>query len=118
MAFDSHGLLHFSLRKRIHSKREEYPNPNKKIRTLDKVVYVVGILGPLMMLPQIIKIYTMKSAEGLSFISYLSFAIFSVIWVIYGQAHKEKPIIITHSLWIIFHLLIVMGVLIYGNGFW
>ncbi|MDP3966138.1 MAG: SemiSWEET family transporter [archaeon] len=117
MALDGHGLHHFHLRKRIHSKGEVYPNPNKKIRVLDKIIYIVGIIGPAMLLPQVIKIFTSKNAEGVSFFSYAFLAIFSIIWLLYGIVHKEKPIIITNALWIVFHLLVAIGVLIYGKGF-
>ena len=117
MTVSGHGTHHLHLRKRIHSKHEKYPSQDKKIRILDKVIYVVGVLGPIMLLPQIIKIFTSKNAEGVSFISYAFFTLFSGVWLCYGIVHREKPIIVTNVLWIIFHSLVSISVLIYGKGF-
>jgi len=117
MAITGQGMHHLNIRKRIHEKHEQFPSPEKKIRFLDKLIYIVGIVGPLMILPQIIKIFALKTAEGLSLISYASFVLLSIIWLIYGIAHNEKPIIITNILWIALHILIVIGILIYGKGF-
>ena len=117
MTLDSSGLGHLHFRKRVHSKKEKYPSPYKKIRMLDKVIYVAGIVGPLMMIPQIIKIFITKDAEGVSLLSYAAFVILSFVWFSYGVVHKEKPIIITHILWAACHITIVVGVLLYGRGF-
>ncbi|MBS3084650.1 hypothetical protein J4411_01935 [Candidatus Pacearchaeota archaeon] len=117
MTFEGHGLQHFHIRKRINLKREKFPNPDKKIRVLDKIIYIVSIIGPIMMLPQVLKIFIEKNADGVSMISYASFAFLSIIWLFYGIVHKEKPIIITNLLWIMVHLLVVIGALIYGRGF-
>lgn len=117
MVMNPDALHHLSIRKRVHLKEEKYPNPDKKVRTLDKLIYVVGVVGPLMILPQIIKIFVLKEAQGVSLLSYSSLVILSGIWLWYGIVHKEKPIIITNSLWMVLHAIIVIGVLIYGKGF-
>ncbi|PJE81117.1 hypothetical protein COU58_04085 [Candidatus Pacearchaeota archaeon CG10_big_fil_rev_8_21_14_0_10_32_42] len=112
-----HGLLHLNIRKRI-AKREKFPNPDKKLRRLDNLVYTIGIIGPMMALPQIFKIFVLKNAGGVSFITSISFALFSFIWLIYGKAHDVKPIIITQYIWIFLHLSIAIGALIYGTSWW
>lgn len=108
------GYHHFHRRKRIHLKHEKYPHPNKWKRLIDKVIYVVGIGAPLMTIPQLTKIWIEKNASGVSVISWASYLIAAIVWLIYGIAHKEKPIILAYSLWIIFEILIVVGTLMYG----
>ncbi len=117
MTHSGNAMHHYHLRERIHEKGEQFPSPDKKIRVLDNIIYVVGVLGPVMTLPQIIKIFFFQDAAGVSFITYAALTIFSCVWLWYGIAHKEKPIIISNILWILTEILIVVGILIYGNGF-
>lgn len=117
MTISGHGMHHFSLRKRFHLKHEPFPSKDKRIRMLDKVIYIVGVLGPVMTLPQIIKIFLLKDASGVSLMTYLLLAIFSGIWLMYGIVHKEKPIIISNILWVISEAIIVFETILYGHGF-
>ena len=65
-----HGLHHFYKRKRIYQKLEPYPHPNKWKRLMDKLIYAVGIFGPVMTIPQLTKIWLDKNAAGVSAISW------------------------------------------------
>ncbi|HJO01876.1 MAG: PQ-loop domain-containing transporter [Candidatus Woesearchaeota archaeon] len=108
------GLHHFHIRKRVHQKHESYPHPHKWKRFMDKAIYVAGVFGPLMTLPQLTKIWIEKNAAGVSVISWASYLIAAIFWLIYGIMHKEKPIIFAYSLWIGLEILIVVGTIIYG----
>lgn len=101
-------------RKRIHLKKEPYPHPDKFKRLMDKLAYAGGGLGLVFTLPQLTKIWIDKTASGVSAISWMAYAVGAIFWVIYGIAHKEKPIILTYSIWIILDILIVIGTLMYG----
>jgi len=116
MAKDGPGLHHFHKRKRIHLKHEKYPHPNKGIRFLDKLIFVVGVLGPLMTIPQVIKIWVEHNAAGVSFLTWSSFLIFDSVWLTYGIVHKEKPIIVSYSVWLVLELIIVIGIIRYNLG--
>ena len=107
------ALHHYHRRKRIHQKHEPYPHPDKWKRLMDKFIYVVGVAGPILTLPQLIKIWVEKNAAGVSAISWAGFLVAAVFWLMYGILHKEKPIIFTYTLWIILDGLVVAGVLIY-----
>jgi len=115
MAIESKGTHHLSKRRRIHKKQEPYPHPDKRKRYLDKIIYVVGVLGPIMTIPQVLKIWVDKDASGVSGISWFSFLIFAVIWIVYGVVHKEKPIIFTYSLWVLLDIFIIIGIIMYGS---
>jgi len=110
------GLQHLHLRKRKAAGLEPYPARDTWLRLLDRVVLVVGILGPLTAIPQIIKIYTLHNATGVSLYSWLLPAILDVPWVVYGIVHGERPIFVTYLLWIMANLLVVIGILMYGAG--
>ena len=88
------GFHHFHLRKRgvISSKN------TKSIRVIDRFIFVVGALGPIMTIPQLYEIWVHKDARGVSLISWSSYFIFSIFWIIYGIVHKEKVIVFTYSL--------------------
>jgi len=105
---------HWHIRKRISASLEPFPARTTLKRFLDRVVYAVGVLGPLFTLPQIIKIYSTHSAAGVSIFSWGAFALFDIPWIIYGIVHKERPIVVTYTLWLIFNSVVVVGVLIYS----
>lgn len=110
MVHDSHGLHHASMRKR----NKDYPHKDKWKRIMDRLIYVVGIVGPIMTIPQLLKIWVEQNASGVSVSSWIAYAICSFFWLIYGIMHKEKPIIITYALWIILDVFIIIGIFIHG----
>ena len=81
---------------------------------LDRAVLGVGILGPIMSIPQIALIYISRDAAGVSPVSFLAWALFDIPWIVYGLVHREPPIVVTYTLWLAFNLLIFLGALIYG----
>ena len=109
------GLHHFQIRKRVFEKKEKYPSSSKLKRYMDKAIFVMGALGPIMTIPQLFEIWVRKNASGVSAVSWGSYFIIAIFWLAYGIIHKEKPIIFTYILWIIFDALIVAGALMYGN---
>ena len=108
------ALHHVHKRKRIHHKKEKYPHPNKFKSFIDRLIYVVAIVGPIITIPQVLKIWLEQSAAGVSLVSWSFYLIGSLIWLSYGIMHKEKPIILSNCLWLIANIFIVLGILIYG----
>ncbi len=108
------GIHHFHRRKRIHEKHEPYPHPDKWKRFLDKAIYFVAVFGVLLTIPQVWKIWVDKNAAGVSAISWSAYLVTACFWLAYGISHKEKPIIFTNILWIIFEIMIITGTVIYG----
>ena len=108
------NLHHLHIRKRIHQKHEKYPHPNKWKRLIDRIVYIAAVTGPLLGLPQVIKIWAEKSTAGVSILTWGALIPYQAVWLSYGIIHKEKPIIIVSSLWMVIEVLIVIGIVIYG----
>jgi uncharacterized protein with PQ loop repeat len=80
---------------------------------LNKLVLVVAVVEPLMTLPQIYQIWTDKDASGVSAVTWLGYMIAALIWLFYGLKIKDKPIIISSTLWIITEGFVVLGALRY-----
>ncbi len=75
-----------------------------------------GIISPFMMLPQLYGIWVTKNASGISVLSFASFAFFNLVFIVYGITHKNKLIIINSSIWFVFQIFVVIGVLLYKQG--
>jgi MtN3 and saliva related transmembrane protein len=104
-----------SHRYQARRRREPFPSPKFWLRFLDVIVYIAGILGPLATLPQLYDIYSRQDAAGVSLLTWIMYAVFDLPWVIYAIVHKEGPLIVCYGLWFTFNVLVVIGVLLYGN---
>lgn len=113
MQKQNHGFHHLHLRKRVHQKLEKYPHPHKYKRIMDELVYVMGIFGPVMSLPQVIKIWSEQDASSISLLTWVAYLFGSICWLIYGIMHQEKPIIISNFLYVFVNVAIIIGVIIY-----
>lgn len=81
---------------------------------IDKLIYLVVIGGPIMNLPQLLKIWIEKDSSGVSILSWVAFAIGSCIWLIYGIAHKDKPIIFMNSALMVVQIAIAASVVVFS----
>lgn len=87
-------------------KRKRKEKPTKG--ALDYAVYAASILGPLTALPQLRDLYVLKTT-GVSAVSYTGYTALSLLWLYYGTVHKDKPIIISNTLWVVANGLILVG---------
>ncbi len=98
-------------------EREQKLKPQRKtpyIIFLDKLTFVVGVIGPFTVLPQTYSIFHAKSASGVSLATWILIFVVTFPWILYGLAHKDKNIIISFFLWEVVNLSVVIGVLLYG----
>ena len=107
------GFHHIRARARLSQGLEPFPATNTWKRFLDYVMYGVGIIGPIALVPQILQIYTTRSAAGVSLITWLLIAFFNTLWTIYGAIHKDKHIFLASAFMILFDIVIVVGILLY-----
>lgn len=82
---------------------------------IDKAVMITAFVEPLIGLPQVIQIFTTKSAADISLSSWVGYQFVTVLWLIYGIKHKEKPIIWYQGLWLVVQTLVIIGILKYGD---
>jgi uncharacterized protein with PQ loop repeat len=104
------GLHHYHRRQRLVKNKSE----GKLIKIFDRIIYVVAILGPLTTLPQIIKIWNERNADGVAASTWCAFLFFNTFWITYGILHREKPIIITYILWFLMNGSVALGAILYG----
>ena len=107
------GFHHIRARARSAKGLEPFPAKGVWKRLFDYLMYVVGIFAPLALVPQILQIYTTKSAEGVSLLTWLLFTLLNTLWTTYGAIHKDKHIFIASGLMILFDLVVVIGILVY-----
>ena len=113
MTLEGLGIHHLHKRKRIHGRDEKYPSNDKLKRFIDIIIYPIGLLAPMMMLPQVYKIYSLQDASDIAMISWVLLTVPAVLWILYGSLHKEKAIIICNAVWIIIYLLIIAATIMY-----
>ena len=110
------GFYHIHLRKRKAPSLEPFPARNFWFRLLDRLVLVVGVIGPLVTVPQILKIYVTHDASGISLVSWGMWALLDIPWILYGIAHREPPIVITYTLYCILNSIVVVEAVMLGAG--
>lgn len=107
------GFHHIRARTRVAKGLEPFPAIGAWKRFLDYLMYGVGILAPIALVPQILQLYTSKSGEGLSLLTWALFAIFNILWALYGAVHNEKQIFFANTFMFLSNLSIVVGILLY-----
>ena len=106
------GLHHLHQRKRLYEKHEPYPHPDRAKRIMDRLIYVFAVLAPILSLPQLIGIWVYRNSAGVSALTWGLLGVMAFFWLLYGIMHREKPIILTNVLWIIFDAAIVIGIFV------
>lgn len=79
---------------------------------LDKSMLAIGLIAPIMTVPQLVDVVVHHSVHGVSITTWGAYAIVSSLWALYGVIHKDKPILITNILLFLFDTTIVLGVLL------
>jgi len=82
--------------------------------TFDKWMPFIGLLGPIMTMPQLFKVWMEKDASSLSLATWITYLMLALFWSSYGYLHKQKPLIITFSIYIFIHSFIVFGIVVYS----
>jgi MtN3 and saliva related transmembrane protein len=83
-------------------------------RFLERTIYLLAIAGPVLTLPQVYKIWTLKTAVGFSLITWGGYLVLSFMWLMYGIFTDAKPLIVANSCWIVLHGFIITGIVMYG----
>lgn len=108
-----HGFHHLRERARVTQGLEPFPARSFKLRVIDRLMYGVGFLAPLALLPQIFQIYSTKSSAGVSLLTWVLLMCSSIFWIMYGAVHKDTHILFASGFMVIFHLTIIIGLIIY-----
>jgi len=82
-------------------------------RFVDKAIYPIGLMSPLLTYIQAAKIWFNKDASGVSLLAWGGYTVISFFWLNYGVFNKVKPLILVEALAIIGYILIVIGTVAY-----
>ncbi len=107
------GFHHLRRRIRVAKGLDTFPSRDATRRRFDYLMYGVGIFAPLALLPQILQLYTTKSAAGLSLITWILLTTVNLLWALYGGAHKDRHILFASVLMGMFNATVVIGILLY-----
>ncbi len=107
------GFQHLSARRRLFSNLEPFPAEQMLKRGLDYLMYGVGIVQPVALVPQALSIYVHHETTGVSITTWLLLGVFNALWALYGAAHRDRPIFICNTLLTVLDLVIVFGVFLY-----
>jgi len=83
-------------------------------RSVDMLAYIVSILSLLFTVDQVRIIWIEQNAAGVSFLSWTFYTISALVWFFYGIIHRDRVLIITNFLWVMFSFFIVVGIVMYG----
>ncbi|MEW6281656.1 MAG: SemiSWEET family transporter [Candidatus Eremiobacterota bacterium] len=82
---------------------------------VDRIAYGVAIVGPLTTVPQIVQIFSTRSAEDVSITAWVGFSLYSAFWVLYGWVHRDLPLTLANLLWTVLQLMVLAGAILYGG---
>jgi uncharacterized protein with PQ loop repeat len=103
----NHGLHH------VHKRKVSYLAPSENTpfkRWLDKMAYIIAFIGPFALFDQAFQIWKEQSAANVSVIIWIILAFTASFWIMYAVVHKEKAILIAHSIQFIMSLVILFGI--------
>ncbi len=86
----------------------------KKLLTLESIVTMVGSVEAVMTLPQILRIWQLRSAVEFYLPTWLLYVLGSSLWMIYGMRIKNYPLIIVSMMWLLAYCPMVVGIMLFG----
>lgn len=85
----------------------------KKLEAFDYLIYFFTFATPLFEVPQLLEIYTNRSAQDVSLLTWSFFCLDNVVWIIYAAKRKLWPVLITSLLYEVFEVAILIGIILY-----
>lgn len=71
-----------------------------------------AVAEPLATIPQIIQVWSGHGTQGVSVATWLMYTITSSIWLAYGIAKRDKPILLSGGAWTVSEALVVAGLIV------
>lgn len=89
---------------------------SKHQKFIDKLIYVVAIIMPLMTIPQVYNVWVLQEVAGVSLLTWGMFTVFSFIWLWYAIEHKNYPLLVNNILWISLQGAVAIGIILFGSN--
>ncbi len=107
------GQQHIQARRQLFKNLQPFPSAQGLRRFFDYLMYTVGVLAPLALLPQVTQLYAHKDAAGLSLVTWTLLGSINVLWVIYAALHRAYPILLANIGMALLNFTIVLGIFLY-----
>ncbi len=107
------SLHHFIHTHNVDTEKFERLHKKKYVRFIDALVLIVAFVGPMTTAPQAFRIFLTHNAEGVSITTWFLYSLVQAVWLAYGIAHRNKPIIIANILWVFWQSIVLIGAIIY-----
>ena len=108
------GMRHLHMRKRSQTASAPYPHAERYKKFLDYLMYTAAVLAPLVILPQVAQIFSLKNAAGLSLITWTLMTAGNLMWALYGFVHKERLILFANLFTALLNSLVILGIVLYA----
>ena len=82
---------------------------------IDYIGYLAGLLVTFSLMPQILRIYKLKSAHEISILYNTSLLVGVILWLIYGMILGLIPLIVWNAIGMIFVCLLLLAKMRYGR---
>jgi len=103
-----HRHLHKRKQKAVRELRQD------KMQFIDILTYAAAVFEPILVVPQIYRIFQEGSADGVSLATWIGFQVMTTVWLWYAVVHRQKAILISSGLFWIVQLGVIIGGFTYG----
>jgi len=86
----------------------------KYIPLIDRVTYGAAFIEAAIVLPQVYRIFSTKSADDISLLTWVGFQILNTVWIFYGLVHRNKVILFYSISYGAVQLFVIIGGVMYG----
>src|SRR3989338_486327 len=107
------GHRHQMLRRKGAQNTSRNTHGIVSMAVIDTLAYTASFLSLLFTLDQVRIIWVEHNVSGVSLFAWGAYTLSSTVWFAYGYMHRDRVLITTSFLWIIFNGLVVLGALIY-----
>jgi len=86
----------------------------KYIPIADRLTYSAAFIEAVIVLPQVYRIFSTKSADDISLLTWTGFQILNGVWLFYGIVHRNKVIMFYTLSYGTVQMFVIIGGLMYG----
>ena len=79
----------------------------------DRVLYAFSIITILMTIPQVLSVWTNRSAEGVSILTWGTYLVSACVWLVHGLEQRDPTIYRACLAWIVLDAAIVVGAVVF-----
>lgn len=89
-------------------------------RLIETGMTLVGLMGSLVTIPQIIKVFITHPAHAsaLSLATWGGYWLIGILWIAYGFHFKKKAILISNSVYLLMYTLVIIGITLNTKSLW